>query len=704
MIEFVTGVELAFSHPKNYSWYLDGELLFMVPIPKAMQFMAPTQQAFIEGSPLENRISLNDLNNPNSIAKLIDSVFTRLLGTPHSLQDLLYLNSATKAYDLLLTFQNKYGIDYVTSKGRHLTNFVTKIGTEIEKKYAENRHPIEIKLEEVLRRIQTLPQKKQWEEYQTLLSLLNYQHEVCEALEAYTRIFFLVHILKQDESYITSTEQNYRVSKLALDDGQSATEYFTESIKQLTEFDPGLAIIFVSTFSEATKSKLQFDPTLISSQDFFADVDHIRMTRLLEIMELLRTALENNLIPIKLQLLLENLLKSIEGRLIEEERKKIDSKMIPLFKGFTDFRNTYEFSLPDYYELLPLKSIVDSHAISISKTMEIIQRTGSINPHDLNMMNFLYFNRFREEYEFTKKIAEKAYRIGYDILFAQPAQNTKKKDKYELFSRRNSFLEMKHLTDPDQLFGKREEKNEILPSEATSSNQQNTIKKEGKPSISKIDHPHKKKKEKLPEQPKSSSRTKTPPPLLVSQKMNFEQDTITYSDYVDSWFTDPTKALESPRFKDLPYSVQNKIRIFHTFSKEIDKYVFTEGLADKIRQTKTKNGETHYFLPGRITIDKLVYTGVYGYAFNKEQICYHRCFTETNADTLVRGYLAEGFQDIEFPSLTVEMQRSKNKSLHSRDLSETITKVNSYTMEIANHESQTKATVYLIKNLTQDVN
>ncbi|NNM43101.1 MAG: hypothetical protein HKM07_02000 [Chlamydiae bacterium] len=721
MSEFVTGIELAFSFPRNYSWYPDGELLFLMPIQQAIQFLPPAAlppqqemasaaQALIENTPLENRVSLNDLNNPTNVTQLLDGVFKRLLGVPHSLQDLLYLRSAAKAYDLMLTFRDNYGIDFATSKGKYLTSLLEQIDAEIQKKQGKEPHPVEVNLPKVLQRIQSLPPKEQWKEYQHLLSLLSYQHEVCGLLEAYTRVFFLVHILKQDESFILSADQSYRASQAIFSNDKTDEQHFTEFFEELTEFDPGLALIFCSTFTESTKEKLQFDEPTINSKDFFADVDHIGTPRLLEIIALLRQNLDSETTPKKLKHLFEIFLKTIEGKLVERERKKIDKGMIPIFKQFFSLSFRYQINAPDFYQLLPLRAIIDSYSIAIRKTQHILQTTGSVSAHDLNMMNFLEYYRYREEYEFTKDAYVKAYKVGYAILFAPSPQKAPREDKIELFSRRISTIDEKNVADPDQLFGKSVQESRVAQIEEAASSSKKAVSKKEEHQAPKVQPVPKKKKDlsldalTLTPTPVAPQQTEASSSSAAQRKMSPQVFAMPYSDYVESWFTDPAKALEDPRFRDLPKAVQDKMVAFHAFSKEIDKHVLAEGLTDKIRQDKAKKGETHYFLPGRMTVGEITYMGVYGYAFDRSGTCYHRCFTETNAHALVKGYLTRGFHDIEFPSLAVGVQPGKKKALYTEDPSETVKKVNSYTMEIANHGKQTKATVYLIKHLTQDVN
>lgn len=101
---------------------------------------------------------------------------------------------------------------------------------------------------------------------------------------------------------------------------------------------------------------------------------------------------------------------------------------------------------------------------------------------------------------------------------------------------------------------------------------------------------------------------------------------MNYDNRVQRWFSNPKEALAEKDFKDNDPRKLNS-EVFHTFSKEVDKYALKWGFKRSARN-KDNKGVTEILLPGVIDKNGKRYEGLFVYVIDSKYFCYHRFFKE----------------------------------------------------------------------------
>lgn len=104
--------------------------------------------------------------------------------------------------------------------------------------------------------------------------------------------------------------------------------------------------------------------------------------------------------------------------------------------------------------------------------------------------------------------------------------------------------------------------------------------------------------------------------------------TVNYDDRMQLWFHNPQAALAEKGYADSDIRRANS-EAFHCFAKEVDKYALKWGFKRKLHNKFNKE-ITEILVPGLIDKTGIRYEGLFVYAIDNKNLCYHRFFHECN--------------------------------------------------------------------------
>jgi hypothetical protein len=158
-------------------------------------------------------------------------------------------------------------------------------------------------------------------------------------------------------------------------------------------------------------------------------------------------------------------------------------------------------------------------------------------------------------------------------------------------------------------------------------------------------------------------------------------DDISYSDRVETWFSDPESILASDRYASQPKAIKEHVHFIHTFPSIIDSFVGTQYSAFMPYINPTKKGaKAHpnwlFALPCEAEKGGMTHRGFLVYVIDPEtKECFHRCFDIESkkyplGTAMMHGWdhIVENFSwsEIDFPDLATAMARSSSSAKSAR--------------------------------------